>query len=152
MYKGKEPLREGTQRGGTSRTIYGGTSSLDVYDPRRERLADGSEINELNARRPNGNASGGRRAIILWEKQRGKIWRREVDTRKRVEERKRRSADNETLRSLDLVKRRPYVAGIWREYAARLADELYTSDIEKVDIVDERGNPLLYINARPTCW
>ena len=57
-----------------------------------------------------------------------------------------------TLRSLNLVKRRPYVAGIWREYAARLADELYTSDIEEVDIVDERGNPLLYINARPTCW
>ena len=93
MYKGKEPLREETQRGGTSHHIYGGTPSLAVDDPRRQRLADGSEITELNARRPNGNAPGRHRAVLLWGKQRGKIWRREADTRKRVEERKRRDAD-----------------------------------------------------------
>ncbi len=147
MYKGKEPLREGTQRGGTSRPIYGRTPSLAVDDSRRQRLADGSEISELNARRPKGNAPGGRGALLLWEKQRGEIWRREADTRKRVEERKRREADKwdaevaqfgeeEAIRRRDLEK-----------YAARLADEFPTSDIEEMDIADERANPLLYINA-----
>lgn len=67
--------------------------------------------------------------------------------RKRVEERKRLGADKwdaevaqfgeqEAIRRQDLEK-----------YAARLEDELPTSDIEEMDIADERANPLLYIDA-----
>ena len=147
MYKDKEPLREGTQGGGTSRPIYGGTPSLAVDDPRRQRLADGSEINELNARRPKGNAPGWCGALLLWEKQRGEIWRRKADTRKRVEERKRREADKWDAEVAQCVEEKAICRWDLEKHAARLADGLPPSDIDEMDIADERANPLLYINA-----
>ena len=70
-----------------------------------------------------------------------------MDTRKRVEELNRREADKRDAEVAQFGEQEAIRPQDLENYAARLEAELPTSDIEEMDIADERVNPILSINA-----